>query len=333
VCKEKTLGKISNRLKNLFLEEMDQKVVNIADIRSAKVQAGENLGSIHSLEDLIEEVKDPSTAVYINMQNLVAVLMEGLLSLKPLASFHKFMVKQEDLYQPSYPPMSPITDSYFSLFTEFDAAFGDDKETIGSCIYDLSDLFQISGIQKTALRNLCDSHMGIYEIEKIASDKFGSLREYQSNKTVEVRFDLGFEGEVGDVVFVRILPNLVGDGHHVAMTTPYQIVGYSEREWDQYFERQGIEKNAPGFELKYYEHMKYGKDKNYWSEYVFWAYMQYRPDVVFLTGLPDKKSTQPCHDLFSEQMRLMSSLQLIQHRFLNHKILSKKSVPGLSSFR
>ncbi|MBK8203645.1 MAG: hypothetical protein IPK68_15415 [Bdellovibrionales bacterium] len=259
--------------------------------------------------------------------------MEGLLQLKPLSSFHKFMVKQEDLYQPSYPPMSPITDSYFSLSTEFDAAFGDDKETIGSCIHDLSDLFQISGIQKTALRNLCDSRMGICEIENIASNKFAGVREYQSNKTVEVRFDLGFEGEAGDVVFVRLLPNLVGYGHHVALTTPYHIVGYSEREWDQYFERQGIEKTSSEFELKYYEHMKYGKDKSYWSEYIFWAYMQHRPDVVFLTGLPDKKSTQPCHDLFSEDERIQSSLHLIQHRFLNHEILSKKSVPGPSSFR
>ena len=96
------MGKISNRLKNLLLEQMAEKIVNIVDIKSAKVQAVENLASMHSVEDLVEQVKDPSTAVYLNMQNLVAVLMEGLLSLKPLASFHKFMLKQEDLYQPSY---------------------------------------------------------------------------------------------------------------------------------------------------------------------------------------------------------------------------------------
>lgn len=314
------MGKISSRLKNLFLEKMVEKVVNIDDIKNAKAQAEKNLASIHSIEDLIKQLKDPSTAVYLNVQNLVAVLMEGLLQLKPLSSFHKFMVKQEDLYQPSYPPISPITDSYFSLFTEFDAAFGDDKETIGTCIHDLSDLFQISGIQKIALRNLCDSRMGIYEIEYIASNKIAGVREYQCNKTFEVRFDLGFEGEVGDVIFVRLLPNLVGDDHHVALTTPYQIVGYSEKEWDQYFNRQGIEKQSSEFELKYYEHMKYGKDKSYWSEYVFWAYMQHRPDVVFLTGLPDKRSTQPCHDLFSEDERLQSALDQIQHRFLDHKI-------------
>jgi hypothetical protein len=39
--------------------------------------------------------------------------------------------------------------------------------------------------------------------------------------------------------------------------------------------------------------MKHGPTVNHWNEYIFCAYAGYRADVVFLTGIPDKKETLP----------------------------------------
>jgi len=39
--------------------------------------------------------------------------------------------------------------------------------------------------------------------------------------------------------------------------------------------------------------MKYGLSPNYWHEFIFLAYVNYRFNVVFLTGLPDVPESLP----------------------------------------
>ena len=43
----------------------------------------------------------------------------------------------------------------------------------------------------------------------------------------------------------------------------------------------------------YERHMKFGKVNNYWSEFVFEAYLNHRSDVIFLEGLPDVPESRP----------------------------------------
>jgi len=40
--------------------------------------------------------------------------------------------------------------------------------------------------------------------------------------------------------------------------------------------------------------MKYGLSHDYWLEFVFEAYVNFQPDVVFLQGLPDVEESRPC---------------------------------------
>ncbi len=308
------MGKISNRFRNLFNDQLSQKVIDIAALRQGKVQASENMNSIVSVEKLVAEGKCPSEAVYLNMQNLTSVLLEGLIMLPPANSMYRFFSKQEDLYEPGYPPHSPITNSYYNLWLQFDAAFGDDNETIGSCIVDLSDILQIKDIQKTALQNFCESRMGIYEIMKANSDKVYSLREFLTDKSFDVKFDVHFSGQVGEIVYMRILPNLFDARLSTTLGVPYQLVGYSENEWKTYFKKQGIEIGSENFEKKLYNHMKYPKDKNYWIEFTLWAYMQHRPDVIYLTGLPDDKTTQAAHEKFCAHMKYSMAYRKIESR-------------------
>ena len=39
--------------------------------------------------------------------------------------------------------------------------------------------------------------------------------------------------------------------------------------------------------------MKCGLDERYWAEYVFEAYVNHRPDVILLRGLPDVPESRP----------------------------------------
>ena len=39
--------------------------------------------------------------------------------------------------------------------------------------------------------------------------------------------------------------------------------------------------------------MKFGPGRDYWSEFVLEAYVNYRSDVIFLRGLPDVPESRP----------------------------------------
>ena len=41
--------------------------------------------------------------------------------------------------------------------------------------------------------------------------------------------------------------------------------------------------------------MKQGLSDNYWNEYIFQAYVNHQPDVIYLKGLPDVSSSRPNH--------------------------------------
>ncbi len=309
------MGKISNRIKKLFQEKMSENLVDIADLREGKELANEYADSIRSVESLMDQGFSPSLSVYVNVQNLTSVLLEGIIELPPAKSMFSFFCKQEDLYDPGFPPHSPITTSYYNLWLQFDAAFGEGLETIGSCILDMADILKIDGIQKTALKNICDSRLSIYQIIKIEFEVF-TLREYVTNKVFEVKFDMHFSGQAGDVVYTRIIPDLFGEGAYAAFGLPYQLLGYSENEWLNYFKKYGIEYGAENFEQKFYNHMKYGKDRNYWVEFTFWGYMQHRPDVIYLMGLPDSVSSQAAHESFNAFLKHESAYRKIEPRLL-----------------
>ena len=313
------MGKLSNRIKKLFQEQMSDTLVNIADLRKGKELAEEYADSIHSVEELVAQGISPSLALYVNVQNLTSVLLEGIIELPPAKSMYTFFGKQENLYDPGFPPHSPITISYYNLWLQFDAAFGDDLETIGSCILDMADILKIEGIQKTALKNLCDSRLSIYEITKKDSDRY-VLREYVTNKIFHVKFDVHFSGQAGDVVYTRILPDLFGDATFTAFGVPYQLLGYSENEWLNYFKKHGIESGTENFEQKFYKHMKYGKDRNYWVEFAFWGYLQHRPDVIYLMGLPDNVASQAAHESFNAYLKHESAYRKIEPRLLKASI-------------
>ena len=41
--------------------------------------------------------------------------------------------------------------------------------------------------------------------------------------------------------------------------------------------------------------MKFGLFNSYWNETIFQAYVNHKPDVIYLKGLPDVSSSRPHH--------------------------------------
>lgn len=298
------MGKMSVGLGRLFDQAIQQKVVSLGSMTKAKQQAVQNLETMPSVAELVAKGYDPQHAVYVNTLNLISLFGEEMSALPPLHKVNDFVAKWQDIYQPSFPPMSPITKTYFTCWTMLDVAFGTDKETVCSCFLSLLDRLDLDTLSIEAARNLDQSRMGIYEVLS-NQGKLIELRELVTDRRVTALCTSGYQGTAGHLLWVRLAPPLTNsEDYCVTLTTPYRLVMHTMADWLQYFERHDIHAGTVGVDTRLHRHMKFGKNPTYWSEFIFYGYSNFTSDVILLAGFPDQPSTQPHHDKYNYRTSL-----------------------------
>lgn len=292
------MGKMSIGLNRIIDQAVREKVISLDAMKRAKLQATHNLETMPSVENLVASGRDPQHAIYVNTLNLISLFGDEMSARPPLHRINDFLAKWQDIYQPSFPPLSPITTSYFTCWSLLDTTFGVDKETACTCFLSLIDRLHLDPVQIEAAKNLDQSRMGIYQVIQ-GKGKFIELRELVTDRRFTAFSSSGYRGCPGDILFVRLVPPLANTADYsVVLTTPYRLVMQSMQDWLRYFERHAIQPGTVGVEAKLNRHMKYGKNPTYWSEYIFYGYCNYESEVVFLTGFPDQPRTQPHHDKY-----------------------------------
>ena len=135
--------------------------------------------------------------------------------------------------------------------------------------------------------------------------KYIRLRELVTGEVKQVVCPAGYDGLAGELWYARIFDwPFANDGvdYSVVVTTPYVLIdtinGYQispeiKSEWLAYFERMRFKSGIANPVESYRHLMKYGLGKNYWNEFVFLAYVNFKPEMILLTGLPDKPKTLP----------------------------------------
>lgn len=288
------MPRLSERLRQEFEGVLNSRIISLAACRQGEANAEE----LKTVDELIQEGHDPVHALYINVNNLISLFAEQVMEFPMFQKAYRFLEKAQDQYCPGYPPMSPITVSYYTCWTLYDVPFGKAKETIGDCFVGLTDLLGLHPLQIEAARNLCQSRMGIYEVLGAAASCF-RLRELVTDRELQAVIPSGFKGKPGDLILIRLLPPVPDCGlPHVGMTTPYVLVGCLGVDWIHYFGRHQIVPGAVGCEERLRRHMKEGRDTYYWSEFAFYGYLNFRSDAIFLAGFPDQPYTQPAHNTF-----------------------------------
>jgi len=247
----------------------------------------------------------PNHAVYLATQNMVSYLAEELSALPELREYAEIVGQAEDEYMPDGPPFSPLSRSYFTTWVFFDAPFGPDRETIGTCLLDIGPELGLSADYMAAIRLMQRSRMGIYEHDGVVGERV-RLRELISEQSYTCLVPAGYLGRAGELWYARILsPPFADSDDSVVFTTPYCLIAPGKREWTAFLDRtmpktslplsapalseMGIVTEHPALEVL----MKYGLSPNYWHEFIFLAYFNYRFNVVFLTGLPDVPESLP----------------------------------------
>jgi hypothetical protein len=281
-----------------YAKRLHRKLASKADnlpTKEPKRRPGELLpGGVKDIETLIKEGIDPIHAVYVFMQNLTSQFAEVVAQLPEMKKWAQIVGKAEDEYMPAGPPMSPLTGSYFWMWALYDLRIGKSTDTMAHCQIASNDVIQMNPHQLDAAKKLERSRMGIYE--HIGTDgPHVQLKELITNDHLTCHCPTAYVGNKGELWYVRLLPPLEPEQaiYWVAMTTPYILTNASKADWITFLKRTMLHCDGPNDRTRLNNLLKRGLDLHYWSEFVFKAYHHHQQDAVFLTGIPDLKSSLP----------------------------------------
>lgn len=259
----------------------------LSDLPTGKIKKGQP-----DMEAWIKQGMDPVHAAYAFVQHITSYFAEGVSQLPEMKKYAKIIIKAEDEYLPSGPPMSPLTTSFFTTWALYDLRF-DGTDTLASCLIESNDVVGMNPDQFDALKKLAASRMGIYEHVGMDGPHV-LLRELVSDSEFKCHSTSGYRGRPGELWYVRLLPPLLPDlaRYYIAFTTPYILMA-SKDDWLQFLKRglsqSGFDTDKDGL----HRFLKYGPDPTYWNEFVFKSYHHHQSDAIFLAGIPDLKATLP----------------------------------------
>ena len=293
---------ISKKILSSAQQLLKTKVVNITEWREAKIAAEDYEKTV--ISDNALSKLDPVHAVYTYAQNKLSVFIEQLAQLPALAQLTNAYADAENEYMPSGPPMSPLTNSYFTCWGFFDLCAGVKRESFASVTIDLCRFLGVDAGLLAVFEKMQNSHMGIY-VHEGSSDDYIFLRELITNREIRTIVPSGYRGTQGEIWFARVMPPPLEGGqfsYSIVLTTPYvmgevqdnlHFLRRSETAWLEYFERN-LKKTRHEDAVSAYEFlMKYGLDRNYWNEYIFFAYVNHQQDMIMLAGFPDTPASLP----------------------------------------
>jgi len=235
---------------------------------------------------------DPLHAAYVAVQNVTSIFAERVSRFPEFKPYYQAAAKAEDDYMPGGPPMSPLTGSYFTTWAFFDMRFGPDRETIGTCLLDVAEPLGLGPDVTEVVRLMSGTRMGVYEHSGTKGDRC-RLTELVTDEEFECYVPAGYPGRPGELWFVRLCPPVGPVGYHVTFTTPYVLTDFGKVDWTAYLSKSLIGLTAPEKRSRLGELLKYGREPDFWNEFVFKAYHHHRSDVIFLTGLPDVPGSLP----------------------------------------
>lgn len=151
---------IARRVLECMRRQVRSTVVNLAAFR-------EGMASAQALQETVVtpaslQGSHPAHALYAHVQNQMSVMAEQLLELEEMKAFAKLIGEAHEEYMPSWPPMSPITTSYFWAWSNLDMTANAHRETLGSVILRVATEFGVHPHMLALMRIFNDSRMGVY---------------------------------------------------------------------------------------------------------------------------------------------------------------------------
>lgn len=234
----------------------------------------------------IEELEEfhPLFAKCALAMTIVMPLCYMALTIKEFKKHRKMIDIAEAQYLPE-DPFSPVFDSYFTMWTLFDAEVEKTGKVLADVVKTLKFPLKIDEDTIDLIERMKATYPGIYICEEKLSELF-LVREIPSGRLVEAVLEPGLEEVVEEenILMVRLIED-VQEGTHVQLSSPY-IIQSTEDDWREFFADQGIKGGKP-FDLnKYRTFMKKGKFPGFWMHYVNTTCLSVNDMSVTLDGTP-----------------------------------------------
>lgn len=235
----------------------------------------------------------PEFSAYADGAELAMHLLQGVHELREMKPLAKMLRELEDEYMPGYPPMSPITDSWFYNWVLWDLPFGKGAETVGGISLDVARALGMDPFGVSILETLTRSRPGFFYVES-ASRKDLVLRELVTGETRPAVCSSGHRGAKGEIWLARVVPPPWPETKlAVVQTTPYVVLEPDLPEWEKYFARALPKTGLADPVEAYVRHMKVGPEPRAWLEYPFEGFVNFTEAAIFLRGLPDVAESRP----------------------------------------
>lgn len=269
-------------------------MVKLRDFVQRRPSARKWLAEVRSAESLVAGGFDPLHAAYASAQSYLSVFGELAARLRELDAYRLVAGRAQETYMPGWPPISPVSESYFAGWALLDLPIGPSGETICSCALEIGRALGLPADLLHRLELMGASAMGLYRHLGWRDGRLG-LRDIVDGRDYSCIVPSGYRGEEGELWYVRLLPPLNETfDHGVAFTSPYVLGGATEADWLACLERL---EPPPGAQeagaARARTLLKRGPDANYWNEFVFLAYHHAVDGAIMLTGLPDRPATLP----------------------------------------
>ncbi len=227
--------------------------------------------------------------VYMAVFNTCSEFSEQALDkINLLADHNNLIYDMQEEYMPSYPPMSPVTNTFFSAWYNLDISIYDKNLSLGMLFM---EYITKKGIMKYTLQpmeDLLDSYCCFYEVTHVDGNKL-YLWDIPHKEEFSCECKSGYSGTAGEVWYVRLLPPLSEGGNWVTFNTPYVFRATGRKQWDEFFQRL----RASVDEDEIWMYLKYGKSFQYWLEFVFQIYSNHTGNAIFSEGVPDIVESRP----------------------------------------
>lgn len=289
-------GPVARKLVAALRRQQRSKVVLLDAVRAGKAAGAEvSRAATTPLEGL-----PLAHSIYMQVTNALTVMLESLQGAPELRKLAEKIAAAEDAYMPEGPPMSPLTASFFWNWALFDMPTGPKDETFASIIGEVGATFGMDPNFLSVLGLLGASRLG-FHVHDGHEGRRVWLRELLTGERRSCVCASGHLGEPGELWLARVLPPPVADlQESVVITTPCVVLRPAVAEWQAFMRRTSPKTGVADEKAAYARLMKRGLSTEYWAEYVFEAYVNHRPEVIFLEGLPDVDESRP-HSRASEK--------------------------------
>ena len=272
------------------------------EVRAAAARADNPEGMPHA----IDREDFSRTMQGLTAMHAVLGLLEGV---PKLGEIGQTIEEIEEEYGTGGPPISPVHDSFFMMWSMVDLTFGRQSETVASIVLALAPLVGLSEELRRSMACLAASRLGVYRVQGQGPALRGAsalyrVREVVTGRELSLQFVEDYDIHPLDLLLLRPLelPEASAKARgvsHLVVASPYVLQGHSDPEWVDYFEREAAELGVRLDTAVYERIMRGAGDPRRWLEYIFVGYAGTREkNIVLVDGIPDRPETLPEHEDF-----------------------------------